>query len=364
MRFDLSEFNWPLIFIVVAISATMSYVGDVLGKKIGKKRISILRLRPRYTSTVITIFTGMAVALLSLAAAAYSSDSVKMAIFGPNIMARQMTALTNEVRTLEDERDRMTFDLDASHIELSSIKEEKGKIETDVSVLKDETDALKRGLAELKFGRVIVYQGEMLAQTSIEQDGNGIYQLDEEIGRLIAISEEYLYGKLAEQWNPDEEERVGAEIIVTTEMRADIEDRLRSSRGRKVLRLTAPANVTMGQSLEGIVNVFDSSLVFEEGEVLIRERITGVDTHEAGANILYTMLKKVNRSAVSKGILPDPFTGTVGNLDSLDFYDVVDKIVADNTNFITTTVTITAGTDIYTEGPVRVRIEVEDHDES
>jgi len=356
MQFNLSEFNWTLIIIIAAISATMSYVGDVLGKKIGKKRISILRLRPRYTSTVITIFTGIAVALLTLTVAAYSSDSVRMAIFGPNIMARQMTELTNEVRTRQGELDDMTMDLIASQSELSSLKEEKTTVEAQVAALRGETETLKRGLAEMKSGRVIVFQGEMLAQTSMEPDENGNYNLDEAIGRLIGISEEYLERKVAESWGADTEE--SPEVAVMSEMRANIENTLRTSRGRKVLRLTAPSNIVMGQVLEGVVNLFDSNLVYREGEVLMREKIKGVNKHEDGANILYTMLKQVNSSAVSKGILPDPFSGTVGNLDSLDFYDVVDQIVADNESSTVTVVTITAGADIYTEGPVSVRIEV------
>ncbi|MDR3321892.1 MAG: DUF3084 domain-containing protein [Synergistaceae bacterium] len=63
MPFSASEFNWQLIFIIVAISAVVTYVGDVLGMRIGKKRISLLGMRPRYTSTVITTFTGIAVAI-------------------------------------------------------------------------------------------------------------------------------------------------------------------------------------------------------------------------------------------------------------------------------------------------------------
>jgi uncharacterized protein (DUF3084 family) len=358
VQFNPSEFNWTLIIMIAAISATMSYVGDVLGKKIGKKRISILRLRPRYTSTVITIFTGTAVALITLTVATYSSDSVKMAIFGPNIMARQMTELTNEVRNRQGELDDMTMELIASQGELSSLREEKATVEAEVAALKGETEALKLGLAEMKSGRVIVFQGEMLAQTSMEPDGNGNYNLDEAIGHLIAISEEYLERKVTEAWGANSEDRPA--VAVTAEMRSNIESRLRSAEGRKVMRLTAPSNIVMGQILEGVVNLFDSSLVFKKGEVLMSERLRGIENPEEGANILYTMLKQINRAAVSKGILPDPFSGTVGNLDSLDFYDVVDQIVADSGNFEPTVVTVTAAVDIYTEGPVSVSIEVEE----
>jgi hypothetical protein len=47
----------------------------------------------------------------------------------------------------------------------------------------------------------------------------------------------------------------------------------------------------------------------------------------------------------------------VGNLDSLDFYDIVDRIVDEN-GYEDKVVTILAASDIYTEGPVQVRMEV------
>jgi hypothetical protein len=111
----------------------------------------------------------------------------------------------------------------------------------------------------------------------------------------------------------------------------------------------------MGQTLEGLITMFDSNLIYSEGEVMMREAIRREMTHEDAANVLYTMLKQINRMAVSKGILPDPFSGTVGNLDTLDFYDIVDKIVESSEDCV---VTISAAADIYTEGPVRVGIEV------
>jgi uncharacterized protein (DUF3084 family) len=355
MPFNLSEFNWPLVIMIAAISATMSYVGDILGKKIGKKRISILHLRPRYTSTVITIFTGIAVAILTLIAAAYSSDSVKMAIFGPNIMARRMTELTNEVMERRNELDDMTLELVASQSELSSIRAEKQAAEEAVASLRQETSSLKRGLAEMKEGRVIVFQGEMLAQTSLESGVSGYYDTDAAVEALIGLSGDYLSRKITESWGADASD--APDVVVTKEMREIINAQLRSSSGRKVLRLIAPSNIVMGQTLEGVVNIFDSNLVFEGGEVLIRERLRGLRTHEDAANVLYTMLKYVNRAAVSKGILPDPFSGTVGNLDSLDFYDIVNQIV-DERGYESRIVTILAASDIYTEGPVQVRIEV------
>jgi hypothetical protein len=76
------------------------------------------------------------------------------------------------------------------------------------------------------------------------------------------------------------------------------------------------------------------------------------------------MLTKINESAVSKGILPDPFSGTVGNHDGQDFYDMADKIVVFGEALKTAEVTISAAANIYTEGPVTVKIEVRSDDEA
>ncbi|MDR0765027.1 MAG: DUF3084 domain-containing protein [Synergistaceae bacterium] len=361
MPLDLSEYNWPLIIMIAAVSAIVSYVGDTLGKKIGKKRISLLGLRPRHTSTVITVFTGIAVALLTLAVAAYYSDSVKMAVFGPNIMARRMTELTNQVRGRQNELDDMTLDLIATQNELSSVMDEKETAKAEVAALKYEMESLRRGLAEMKEGRVIVFQGEMLAQISIKPGANG-YDLDGAVQRLVALSGEYLEKKTADLAIADSADAPA--VIVSGEMRENISDALKKAEGRKVLRLTAPSNIVLGQPLEGVLSVFESRLIYKEGETLARETLRGVLGHEDGANILYTMLKRINRSAVSKGILPDPFSGTVGNLDSLDFYDKVDEIVVLGEASETVGVAITAAADIYTEGPVKVKIEVGPDDEA
>ncbi|MDR1916713.1 MAG: DUF3084 domain-containing protein [Synergistaceae bacterium] len=352
MSVDLSDFNWQLILIIVAISGAVSYFGDVLGMKIGKKRISLFGLRPRYTSTVITLFTGVGVALLTLAAAAYSSDRVAQAIFGPNILMNQMRDLLNQVRTTQYELEEMNIELVGAQVELSSLKEEKAKIEESVESLRRETESLKLGLAEMKEGRVVAFQGEVLAMTSIE--GGAISSdLDAALDRLIRQADEYLIGKMRDSGIADTNE--APKVALADDMKASIENLLVSSGGRKVLRLTAPSNTVIGQILSGVVNMFDSSLIYKEGSVLMRETIRGNMTREDTADALYTVLKQINREAVSKGVMPDPISGTVGKLDTMDFYSIVDQLVESVGECV---VTFLAATDIYTEGPVNIRIEV------
>ena len=61
-----------LIAALIVSGGAIAFIGDRLGTKIGKKRLSIFGLRPRHTSNVITVITGilitgLTIGLLSLA---------------------------------------------------------------------------------------------------------------------------------------------------------------------------------------------------------------------------------------------------------------------------------------------------------
>ena len=314
----------------------MSYVGDVLGMKIGKKRISIFGLRPKYTSTVITIATGLAVAVLTLVVATYMSEPVRGAFFGVNYLDRQISQLTTDVR------DRQ-YQLDEMELEVYSAREE-------LERLTAEATELKKGLAEMKEGQVIAFQGELLAQTSVEGDANR-QGIDNAVSRLVQIAEE----KLSLRDDPTAPPRPTTEVVVTQEEREKVERELLASDTRKVLRLSAPSNIVLGQTVEGVVQIFDSRLIYEKDALLLTHEVGEPLSSESAADLLYALLKQINRMAVQNGVLPDPISGTVGNLDSMEFYDAVDKI-GDSKG--PKTIGLFAATDIYTEGPVNIRVEV------
>lgn len=399
MPFALSEFNWQLIIIVVAISAFVSYVGDILGMKIGKKRISLFGLRPKYTSTVITLFTGMGVAVLTLIFAAWTSDSIQGALFRAKYLQREIQQRTESLHDMQEQLNAKEFELDDMHIQvfnveseldakekallaasddlrqaalqvreveresqelgkekarlseqLDGLKAEKASMEKAVASLRAETDQLKKGLAEMKEGRVVAFQGELLAQTSIENNASRA-NIDNALTRLIQAAQEALVLRRQNAQNVEGSPRV----VIDADMRKKVVSSLLSAKGRKVLRLTASSNIVQGQAVTGVVTVFDSKLVFPKDTVLMREAIKRDLQPEAAADVLYTMLRNINRKAVSQGVLPDPISGAVGNLDSLEFYDAVDQISEPGKK---QSVSFLAARDIYTEGPVDIKIVV------
>lgn len=54
-----------LFLLLIPLSGFVAWAGDRIGHKIGKRRHSLLGLRPRHTATLMTVFAGMAIALFS-----------------------------------------------------------------------------------------------------------------------------------------------------------------------------------------------------------------------------------------------------------------------------------------------------------
>ena len=59
-------FGAQLILIIAIMGGAIAFLGDKLGSKIGKKRLTIFGLRPHYTSILMTIITGIAVAAATM----------------------------------------------------------------------------------------------------------------------------------------------------------------------------------------------------------------------------------------------------------------------------------------------------------
>ncbi len=58
-----------VVIVLILASGFIAYWGDILGRRMGKKRLTLFNLRPRYTAIVVTTITGMIISALVLGAA-------------------------------------------------------------------------------------------------------------------------------------------------------------------------------------------------------------------------------------------------------------------------------------------------------
>jgi len=51
-----------LIAVLAIMGGAIAYIGDKLGTRVGKRKLSIFGLRPKHTSIIVTIITGILIA--------------------------------------------------------------------------------------------------------------------------------------------------------------------------------------------------------------------------------------------------------------------------------------------------------------
>lgn len=95
-----------LVSVVITLSGFMAYLGDQIGMKIGKKRISLFGLRPKYTSIIITVLTGVLIATLTITVILLTNNGVRKALFNIQEVLVRLDDLNQQLavkdRSLQD----------------------------------------------------------------------------------------------------------------------------------------------------------------------------------------------------------------------------------------------------------------------
>lgn len=372
----LSDLNWFFIIGILIASGLFAYLGDILGTKIGKKRISILGLRPRHTGSVITAITGITIALVVLGSLAVTSDTVRTILFSMKFLQRQITQLTSDLQDSRDEAEltymslidtqaklesqeeklrsvgelleKNTSQLQVTETELKDLKTEKQELETIISSLHKEAEKLKKGLTEVRGGRIIVFADELLAQHSVvpQTAGDVIQSI---IDRLVQRAEFRVAVRLG-----IEPENIS--IILDPKQLDSALTETVNSKTRKFVRLLAGSNILAGEPVNVKIEVRESLPVYDKDALLWSETIDSPPSESDAEAFLHALLRKVNSKAVNDGVLPDPVNGTVGILDASDFFDAVEMLSGSKKPL---TVKIFTREEVFTEGPVRVKIDIQ-----
>ena len=100
--------NVLALAVFVCVCGFIAYAGDVLGRRMGKRRLSLFGLRPRHTAIVTTSITGMLIAMFTIAVMAVASTHVReLVLRGAEIVQKYEAARKqSETATKELERQK------------------------------------------------------------------------------------------------------------------------------------------------------------------------------------------------------------------------------------------------------------------
>ena len=148
-----------LIVVMIVTGGAIAFIGDKLGTKIGKKRLSIFGLRPRHTSMIITVITGFLITGLSIGTMAIISKDVRTALFG-------LEELNATIETTKSALNKATQNLLTMQTEYQHAEERLGTARNEIENLRNEQKELEKESERLREGneRLEVEKNQLLSQ--------------------------------------------------------------------------------------------------------------------------------------------------------------------------------------------------------
>ncbi|MEB3332577.1 MAG: DUF3084 domain-containing protein, partial [Synechococcaceae cyanobacterium] len=96
--------GWLLILALLVLGGVLSTLGDRLGSKVGKARLSLFNLRPRRTAVLITVLTGSLISAISLGLMLLVSERLRTGLFELDQLERR---LRDNRQALQDNREQL-----------------------------------------------------------------------------------------------------------------------------------------------------------------------------------------------------------------------------------------------------------------
>ena len=365
-----------LISTVIIISGLIAFVGDWVGLKIGKRRVTIFGLRPHSTAIFITIISGILIAIITVSILAISSNDARTALFGMEELKEKLSYLSREVelrntqlsstkedlkkkttqlQEMEEKYQKLSEDIKNKTSQLEELLiiregliEEKDKLDKEVEELNATIRALYSGIAWVREGEVIFGSEEQIALTII-QGQRPIEEIKEELFRFLNEASNKALAMGAKK-----DERTNQVFIISQEEFEDVTQKIYDSDKEMIVRLISSINVVEGEPIVTHFKTLENKLLFKIDEEIISEEIESSEVYSEVEKRLLSLLRKVNIIAVKEGIIPDPKTSFVGTVSAINLYDTIRTIVESGTTMKVTVISIY---DTWSTGPLKVRME-------
>jgi uncharacterized protein (DUF3084 family) len=213
--------GYILIVVILVVGGLIATVGDRIGTRVGKKRLSLFNLRPKNTAVLVTILTGTLIAASTLAILFAADDKLREGVF-------KLEDIQRDLRRKREQLDNTAKQLDSTQTELRDVKKQQAQAQQDLLAINKSLQAAnaKQQLTQIQLNRTITQQ----AQTQQQLQGTQ--------SQLTQVVNQYQQA-IAELKNVDDEKK---KLLLEVQQRKAERE-----------KLIKQANETINQAKEAIV---------------------------------------------------------------------------------------------------------------
>ena len=383
-----------ILIIIAIMGGLIAYMGDKLGTKVGKRRMSLFGLRPKHTSIIVTIVTGLLVAAATVGVLTITSQSVRTALFGMDQLRADMNQLTAEVTAKNAElkrgqelleankkelADRMAeietirkeveqsrqelADAEAAKVateaelsalqasydeaskKLAALEATRASMEKHIADLQKTQEELKTGIIHLREGTILFQVDQLLAQ-AVVRNGLSHNEARDAVNSIVEDTNKLVLRRLGVEDN-------GESVVYVDRQNMEVAiSKVEESKTPMVIQVVAAGNIIAGEPAVATIQVYPQQFIYKSGDVISTAVIDGGSN--AQVNML-RFLKKVNEEAKSKGVIPDSLSGDIGTIPGDELFSAIRRIGMLHGKVY---VEAYADGDTYSSGPVHIKLRI------
>ena len=380
-----------LILVLAVVGGVIAVIGDRLGTRIGKKKLTLFGLRPRHTAVVVTIFTGVCITTVTFGILAAASENVRTALFGMDRLNAMIAdtraaldATASALTSAEDAKQQADAELVKSEEEIAGLRSEQddlraesdrlsagnralmmekeglislngrlsgenAKLLTDIDELGVRANVLRENIVNLREGNIVYQAGEIIA-SGIVPAGLSRDEVERGLAGLAQLGTRNISARLGEN-------RTDQDIWIYPQEYDAAVHTIEKSETDMIVRIVAAGNLVRGEEIRATLELYPNRTIYRDGErIIARTYPPSAVAADAVEQTVLAFLREVNAAASAKGILPDPIRGTVGVIEGAEFYGLVHELSAQSGAVI---MSAYANGDIDAMGPLRLTFRIE-----
>ena len=304
--------------------------------KVGRKRLTLFGLRPKYTGIIITIFTGIFISVASIVILTIASDDVRTALFEmkeiqETLAANQqqldqsiqaMSQMEADLQTLIIQRDAAAADLAEAQELYAELEQMRAQLQLEYDQLLAEYEELSLDYSELymfanwiRLGNVAFRAEQIIYAQVVEASDN----LEENYSRLYDVLK--TADRIAYQSGARVDSDSESAIIIPQDAVDFAALYIQQEQGLFVVRVLSETNTVVGQPVKAYLGIIKNELIFPKDTVL-EETVVDLDAEPDVDKEILELLNRANAVAVREGMITSIGGGAV-EVDGNEFMNAI-----------------------------------------
>ena len=176
--------GWILILALLVLGGVLSTLGDRLGTRVGKARLSLFNLRPRSTAVLITVLTGSLISAISLGLMLLVSERLRTGLFELDQLERRLRDSRQALQRSRDQTQQSLLQFERSQRDLRRAEAGRLQARSRLAMAEQQAARLRGVLVPLRQQRLALERERDLLSRDIRAKDADIRRNRAELARV------------------------------------------------------------------------------------------------------------------------------------------------------------------------------------